>query len=672
VASSNLRLITPYPLWDSIFPTRAANPGLPKGLKPNGRTYTDVGEWDSDEKEESIATGTQDDDELLRYNCFDTAVNLRMWPKVRDEAARTGYFDPINPELMELGWWNGPMNDGEDADRVPSLFDIDHCAQDRGVWMHRMGMWVNQEEVEKQIKKTQHQLNQVLALLQDKLRQAEIELDEADIIGSDYNDHDEVFNPGSTAKLKELYFEKWDLPFLPAVGGTDSNGRPIYNKKDFLTGTNALSTSDKVHRHYLAGYSKGYITDTQFDIMYLVRIYRRLRNKILSTSLKPLRPTQPIYYGDKSKKAGQIKTWTKSWLYDDGYVHSNFAAPITNVGRYSSSGLNVQNIGNKKGQGALKKVFQAPPGYFFVGADINQAHIFIIANCWKIPAVMQTIENGWDPHNANARDIFKEKFTEGAGFRGLSTKPAGGSPARAMREIIKVFIYASVYGASPETIWMVLTATETDPPDDWLSHVINGNVYNEDTGLYEPYSIKDLVRATMPYLLKSVDSVRAIHDEWLSAQPEWLTVWQALEDEYALKGFVASYLFGRQSGDLGDDPNKIRNFPVLATESDVMRIIEGRVERAFPREIDGPRTGMFYQCHDSIGLCLKLPDNVDPMWQPSDKAVKLWQDHRDPSLYPQKVADSMLKLEECFNVDIPGWRFGIRGEADAGRTLKDI
>lgn len=666
-----LPLLTPYPRWDSLFPTRAANPSLPKGLKPNGRTYTDVGEWDSDEKEGSIATGTQDDAELLRYNCFDTAVNLRLWSKIRKEARDTGYYEPINAELMELGWWDGPMNDGRDADRVPSLFDIDHSAQDRGVRMHRVGMWVNQEEVEKQINSTEHALGVVLDLLKQKIKEANLDLDEADIIGSDGNDGDEVFNPGSTEKLKKLYFETWDLPFLPSVGGKDSQGRPLYNKKDFLTSTQALSTSDKVHRHYLASYSKGYITELQFEVMYLVRIYRRLRNKMLATSLKPLRPEQPVYY-KAGKKAGQIRTYTKSWLYPDGRVHSNFSAHITNVGRYSSSGLNVQNIGNKKGQGALKKVFQAPPGYYFLGADINQAHLFVIANCWKIPALCNIIDNGWDPHNANARDVFGEQFTNAPGYNGLFKKPDAGSPARAMREIIKVFIYAFVYGASAETIWMVLTATETDPPEHWLEQVVNGQVFNEDTGEYEPYNIRQLVKDTMPYLLRSVDSIRTIRANMLKKQPEWEQVWQSLEDEYAMKGFVASYLFGRRSGDLGDDPNKIRNFPVLATESDIMRIFEGRVERAFPRDAEGPGTGMFYQCHDSIGVCLKLPDGVDPLWSPTI----IGNDGKKKTLpvdqWPAKLQADFKKMEQCFTLDIPGWKYGIRGEPDAGRTLKDI
>jgi len=626
--------VTPAPLVDSIFATRAANPGLPKGLKPTGRTFTDVGEWDSDDKDEDGGgAASKDADVLLRYNMMDCAVNLAMWPTIREIARRSGYYDPIRQDLADM------MLPPEKAGSPLTLSDIDHIAQDRALRMTDIGIWIDQRKRAELHQEAEAQAAAVLDLLQRRLREAGVEgLTDADLDSDEDEDRLEV-NPNSTAKLRDLYFgpapRGWDLPFLPVTGGVDAAGDPIYSRKDFLTGTGDLSTSDTVHRMYLAS---GVLKPHQFDIMYLVRVYRRLKTKIIGTTLRPLAPEQKKY------QKGIISGITKSWLHFDGRVHSIFSAHTTSVGRYGSSSPNIQNIGNKKGQGQLKKVFAAPPGFFFVGADLNQAHLFIIANVWKIPALCEAIANGYDPHNFNAATTFRDNFTKARGFRGLSEKPEKGTPAEAMRNVIKTFIYASVYGAMPETIWRVLTSTETDPPPDWLKDVA------ADSGL----TIDALVKSTMPYLGKALDSVRALRADWLAGQPEWLEAWQREEDFYGRHGYVKSYLFGRSSGDLGEDKNKVVNFGVLSTESDIMRIVEARIDRAFPGKL-------FYQCHDSAAIVLPLPEGYAPDWRPK-KGEPL----------PAYFEDVRQRYEALFRVEVPGWRFPITGEASVGFNLAEV
>lgn len=653
---------TPAPRWDSIFPTRAANPSWRKGLKPNGRTYTDVGEWDSDEKEGSIATGTQDDGKLLRYNCFDTAVNLILWSKVCTLASNQGYFDPIDHALLELDWWDGVDNKGWDGVSVPSLFDIDHSAQDRCVYMHYMGHWVNQEEVERQIRIATRQKKVILLLLQSLLKSHQIHLTEADLAAVEKGDidiADGTIKPGSTKQLANLYFgPEWDLPFLPSTGGKDSPPSS-YRKKDFLTMSGGLSTSDTVHRQYLAS---GLLEEWQFNIMYLIRVYRRISNKIIGTSLRPMRAEVRTV----NEKTKTVK-YTKSFLYDDGYIRPNKSAFTTSVGRLAANGPNDMNIGNKKGQAQLKKIYQAPPGYILFGCDINQAHLFIIANAIKIPSMVEAIANDYDPHNYNALLTFGSAFENAPGYRGLALKPSGGSPARAIRDVMKTFFYASIYGAAPETVWGVLTATEMNPPESWLAKLLGRHLYKEDE--MELADIRQLVAVTMPYIRKKVGEVRDMHAKWLAGQPAWQEFWEEEQEVYLTNGCLKSFIFGRSSGDLGGDVNKQRNFRVLATESDLMRIIEGRVERRFPR---GPKTGLFYQCHDSVGVRLKLPSHLPSTWAPTKDMLSAWSDHRDPSLFPEWIKNRLLDMEDAFRLEIPGWRFPIKGEADVGRTLKDI
>lgn len=632
--------VTPVPLIDSIFATRAANPGLPKGLKPTGRTFTDVGEWDSDDKDDDGGgADSKNATTLLRYNMMDCAVNLAMWPTIRDIAARAGYYTPIRQDLADM------MLPPERRGQPLTLNEIDHAAQDRGLRMTDAGLWIDQRLRAAMQEEAEKQAATILRLLQARLKAAGAAvLSDADLDIEEGEDGEEL-NPNSTAKLRALYFNPpdeggWDLPFLPTEGGVDSAGKPLYSRKDFLTGTGEMSTSDAVHRAYLAS---GVLRPDQFEIMYLVRVYRRLKTKIVGTTLRPLAPEQPVY------KAGVLRGFTKSWVHGDNRVHSIFSAHVTNVGRYASGSPNIQNIGNKKGQGLLKTVFAAPPGYFFVGADLNQAHLFIIANVWKIPALCEAIANGYDPHNFNASTTFGRAFTEAPGYNGLKDKPSKGTPAEAMRNVIKTFIYASVYGAMPETIWRVLTSTETDPPPAWLSRVVSRD---------DKLDIKELVRQTMPYLLKKLDDVRDIHTNWLKGQPEWIDAWQREIDFYAKHGYVQSYLFGRRSGDLGEDQNKVTNFGVLATESDIMRIVESRIDALFPGKI-------VYQCHDSAAICLPLPAGCALDWRPP-------KDAKGKYVWPAEFEEVRRKFEACFHVQVPGWRFPISGEAALGFNLHEV
>lgn len=939
---------------DTLAPARAANPSISKGLKPVGRTYSDVGEWDSDDKEDSIATGSTNDDELLKYNGTDVHVNLVIWPTIRRLAAAAGYFDPIDERYLSLDWWPGA--------RVPTLCDIDHWRHDRALRCTRVGLWIDQVKREELEKKFTAEYEAIFDRLQHLLERHGVSITDSDIKGDD-------LNPNSTQALRWLYFEKWDLPALWANGMKDEDGEPLYKKKDFVTNNGDRSTSDIVHRHYIAS---GVLEDYQAEIMQLVRVYRRYRGKIVGTTLKPLAPAQPIIE-TRGKNRGSIKGYTKSWLYEDGRVHSKFSNLITSVGRWNSSGpncysgdtevltdrgwlrfddlaktdmpkfvtwqpdgsmrweeateyhryegaefmsiktdlyidlmvtpdhgcpvfsrktgkfrvveakdyprdalqpvagtlsdghtlpenrvkfvvalqadgqitnhhvrfgfnkkrkverlrnilqalelnfsedvygkttefripfssnpelgklwrgcldeekrfspallqlseesrrvflaevmqwdgcytrnnhyaskhkvnadivqalynitghgarvrkytnshgsvswqvdvrwgkqtvgaannlkqselnqtaycvtvpskflmvrrnnvslisKNTQNIGNKKGQGPLKKVFAAPAGRIFYGADINQAHLFIIANVWKIPALCEAIRKGYDPHNYNAYTTFGKKFTGAPGYNGLKHKPDPGSVADAMRNTIKIFIYASVYGASPSTVWSVLAATEFDLAPNWLGMLKDGNIWRVPWKEGEepmPLNVYHFIREAMPYIDMKPSQVAKLHEAWLKGQPEWVDAWQREIDFYKTNGFVQSYLFKRNSGDLGDDQNKMINTATLMTESEIMLMIEGRIEKEFPRDSCGPGTGFVYQCHDSAAVEWALPKGLPAFWKPG-KGMKR-------SDLPREIRDNVERFEAAFTLNIPGWEFPIKGEAEVGRTLKEV
>jgi hypothetical protein len=324
----------------------------------------------------------------------------------------------------------------------------------------------------------------------------------------------------------------------------------------------------------------------------------------------------------------------KGLVHEDGRVRSTWNAHVTSVGRLSSSGPNLQNIGNRKGQGRLKKIFAAPPGRILVGADLDQAHLRITACYWQIPRLLECFATGKDPHNLLAYDVFGSDFKNASGWGpdgfSLDRKPTGGE-AKAMRDVMKTFRYASIYWADPTTVWQVLTSTETDD-------------------------------GRMPYLKFETREVRHFHNKWLEAEPEWEVAWKQMMNMYDHQGYMEEPVLSRRSGPLSDGKkNEVVNFPILAAESSIMRLAEQAVIGEFPFDFAGKGTGMIHQCHDSIAVEIPLPSGVDPHWKPV----------RGESV-PPEIERARKTIEECMTVTIPGWEVPMTSEADIGRSLKDV
>ena len=556
--------VTPLPLIDTLFPARFRAPDLPKGLKTVGSVLTDVERWESTEKGTKIATGSENDDELLRYNIIDAVVNARIVVPLLHASQRANAFEPCNPGFRPAGW---------PSDRPWDLNEVDHATQDMCVNLHKNGVWVDQ------VKRIELEAEYEISVQQRRKR---------------LNGFVEglPINPGSADQIRDLLYTRWNLGIPPQM-----------EARDFYTETGAPGTGDAVLRGHLAS---GNLTPQQEEFIRELRLYRREKNKILGTVLIPMR------LRDIDPKKGLVKR--------DGRVRSYWNAHVTSVGRLSSSGPNLQNIGNRKGQGRLKSIFAAPPGRAYIGADLDQAHLRITANYWQIPRLLECFSEGKDPHNLLAYDVFGSKFkhADGWGPEGFSLKrkPTGGT-AKAMRDVMKTFRYASIYWADPATVWQVLTSTETND-------------------------------GKMPYLKFETREVRHFHRKWLKAEPEWMDAWQRMLAVYQHQGYMEEPVLGRRSGGLSDGKkNEVVNFPILAAESSLMRLAEQAVIEAFPFQFDGPGTGMIHQCHDSV--CVEVPDV-------GEKKLEEWR----------------CLVEECMTVRVPGWEVDLTSEADIGRTLKDV
>ncbi len=581
--------VTPYPLVDTLFHARFRAPDLPKGLKTIGSILTDVERWETTEKGTHISTGSQDDDELLRYNIVDSTVNARIVVPLMDASAAAGAFESISPDIKPSGW---------SITRPWNLNEIDHATQEMCVGMHKSGVWVDQKlrslleaEYDVSVRKRYKNLQSL-----------------AQCVGLSKLDSDSVneLNPGSADQIRNLLYERWGLG-IPAS----------MDAREFYTETGAPGTGDAVLRAHLAS---GRLTEDQESFVRELRLYRREKNKILGTVLIPLRRR------DQDSKKGLV--------HEDGRVRSTWNAHVTSVGRLSSSGPNLQNIGNRKGQGRLKKIFAAPPGRILVGADLDQAHLRITACYWQIPRLLECFATGKDPHNLLAYDVFGKDFKNASGWGpdgfSLNRKPTGGE-AKAMRDVMKTFRYASIYWADPTTVWQVLTSTETDD-------------------------------GRMPYLKFETREVRHFHNKWLEAEPEWEVAWKNMLQLYEKQGHMFEPVFGRRSGPLSDGKkNEVVNFPILAAESSIMRIAEQEVISAFPFDYAGRGTGMIHQCHDSIAVEIELPSGLPQDWQPVSG---------EP--LPPQIEHARKTIESCMTVSLPGWEVPMTAEADVGRSLKDV
>ena len=335
--------VTPLPLVDTLFHARFRAPDLPKSLKTVGSILTDVERWETTEKGTKISTGSEDDDELLRYNIVDTVVNARITVPLIDCSQEAGAFRGIREDIQPNGWPN---------QRAWNLNEVDHATQEMCVNMHKNGVWVDQELRGKL--ETEYQLS--VRNRFSKLRELIRQVGGKDISESAVSADDNV-NPGSAAQIRDLLYDKWKLSIPPQM-----------EARDFYTESGLPGTGDAVLRGHLAS---GRLDEAQTAFIRELRLYRREKNKILGTTLIPLNRR------DVDMKRGVV--------HEDGRVRSTWNAHVTSVGRLSSSGPNLQNQGSRKGQGRLKAIFAAEPGRILVGADLDQAHLRITACYWQIP-----------------------------------------------------------------------------------------------------------------------------------------------------------------------------------------------------------------------------------------------------------------------------------------------
>ena len=448
--------LKPLGTTDTILLTRMRSPESPKALGVIGTELTDVNAWKNDFDGRKIAVDAATDLELVTYCMKDACVNARIFVPLVDACESRQQLGLLPEVLKPAGWLK---------DKPWTLLDLDHERQEMCANLHENGVYVD-EEARAKFEKfymgsvVQRYKNLLGFASKFGLKVAPLEEvmetvpedDEDDEWGIDEPEEEKPkkrpksagFNPGSANQVRDLLYDGWRLT-IP----------PFMEERDFHTKSGMPSTADKVLRAHLAA---GKLTEDQADFLKELRLYRREKNKVLGTLLVPLRR--------KSADSEHGLVW------DDGRVRSSWSEAITSVARLSSSNPNLQNVSSRKGLGHLRKIFAAPPGYVLVGADLNQAHVRVCANYWRISRLLRCFEEGIDPHNMLALDVFGDDFKNASGWGpegfSLKIKPKEGD-AKDQREVIKTFRYAC---AKRGTLVAVLPGhgkpiEEIEPGKDW-------------------------------------------------------------------------------------------------------------------------------------------------------------------------------------------------------------
>lgn len=359
----------------------------------------------------------------------------------------------------------------------------------------------------------------------------------------------EEFNPLSTLQLQRLLFKEWQL--TPEK----------YNEK-----TGDPSTDDETLRKMLTHHN---LPEEEATFVQAVRMVRRY-SKLLSTYIRPLR--------------GELVLW-------DGRVHPAYnRLPAT--GRYSSSAPNAQNI-----PAFLRDIFIPEKGHVFVGADMDQLELRLIAEEANVKSLLNTINEGLDPHNENMEVVYGKSIWDLEGApKDRRKKGKKKSVFDRTRGITKNVFYAWQYAASVPTIHQQVVSVEDDGGTLIYAHLGHRDV-------------RDVVNG----LRKAVPEI-----------PRW---WEEIRQLYRRQGYIADSVWQRRR-DFKDEEkiNELVNHPIQAggasiVHESMLELVLGLsgwgtttlgfhdVSQAVLRPSDrealfgfdfDKRTGLVNQCHDSL------------------------------------------------------------------------
>ncbi|NIP80822.1 MAG: DNA polymerase I [Gemmatimonadetes bacterium] len=200
-----------------------------------------------------------------------------------------------------------------------------------------------------------------------------------------YKEAGEEFNINSTPQLREVLFEKLELPVIKKTKTGPSTDASVLEE-----------LAEQGHR-----------------IPTLILEYRQL-DKLKSTYVDAL----PQLVNP-----------------DTGRIHSSFNQAVAATGRLSSSDPNLQNIPIRTEVGAeLRKGFVPADGFRFVSADYSQIELRVLAHLSGDETFMRAFRSGADIHRETAALVFEVDLDD---------------VTADMRAAAKTINFATIYGIGP-------------------------------------------------------------------------------------------------------------------------------------------------------------------------------------------------------------------------------
>lgn len=282
-----------------------------------------------------------------------------------------------------------------------------------------------------------------------------------------------------------------------------------------------------------------------------------------------------------------------------GLIHPVWICGRVPTGRLASRGPNAMNI-TSRGRMNMYRMYYAPRGHVFVGADMDQLELRIYAEASGDELMWRSFQEGLDPHSMNAASMNARHASEVQAWYDKimawktctcpgcpsSDNPCGScakwrKEAKKLRNCAKRFAFLECYGGEENTLYETMSADR-----------------DAATG-----------KRMFPGLQR--ETVHNWHEKWHEFHP-WTRQWhQRCWDFEAQHGYINTLWYDKRKryGPF-DKPNAIPNMEIQGSAGSMMNKAIVEIDERIPFRGWSPFSGIDRQVHDYIG-CVAPIDRAE-------------------------------------------------------------
>ena len=285
---------------------------------------------------------------------------------------------------------------------------------------------------------------------------------------------------------------------------------------------------------------------------------------------------------DTYRAKGALRTVSHGSLGRLSILHPSWKLHVTPTGRLASTPA-VQNISErvvydvlryqqtdgKDGIANLRHIFEAPPGYSYVGADYSQIELRLVVAKSRNKLLLDALARGLDPHALNYASMMAKKASEVEGWYQRVQK-ADAKVRKHFRNIAKRLAFLIYYRGHKAKLARVMKSDRN--PDGTLSF----------PGLEE-------------------SQVHFWFDNFHAQNPEIL-VWQDKTiADWMRDGFVETIIDGRRRFFIGGlDEQAIPNMTIQGSAAAIVNKALLAINKECPHRGWSDMSGLAFQCHDEL------------------------------------------------------------------------